>query len=170
MIKRCAQPRITAARDGFARRWGGAGALLCALLLCTVMNAQQTDRARQIGKRLMCVCGCNQVLTQCNHVGCTYSHAMLKELDARVARDQSDDSVVQSFVQEYGATVELVPPAKGFNRWMWIMPVLLPLAGLCLAYELIRKWRQRSAAASTIAVNPELLARARRESHMDGDA
>jgi cytochrome c-type biogenesis protein CcmH/NrfF len=155
---------------GLARRWGGAAALVGALFLCAVMNAQQTDRARQIGKRLMCVCGCNQVLTECNHVGCTYSHSMLKELDDRVAQGSTDDLVVQSFVQEYGTTVELVPPATGFNRWMWIMPVLLPLAGLWLAQRAIVKWRKRGADASEVAMPAELMERARRESRVDGDA
>jgi cytochrome c-type biogenesis protein CcmH/NrfF len=154
----------------FTCRWGGTAALLGALFLCTVMNAQQTDRARRIGKRLMCVCGCNQVLTECNHVGCTYSHSMLKELDDRVAQGSTDDLVVQSFVQEYGTTVELVPPARGFNRWMWIMPVLLPLAGLWLAQRAIVKWRKRGADAPEVTMSPELLARARRESRVDGDA
>jgi cytochrome c-type biogenesis protein CcmH/NrfF len=95
---------------------------------------------------------------------------MLKELDERVAQNQSDDLTVQSFVQEYGSTVLLVPPAKGFNRWMWIMPALLPLAGLLLVRQAIVRWRKRGAGSRAIEMPPELMARARRESHMDGDA
>ena len=39
-------------------------------------NARVTD----LGHRLMCVCGCNQILLECNHVGCTYSDKMRQQL------------------------------------------------------------------------------------------
>jgi len=68
-------------------------------------DAQETDRARQIGGKFMCMCGCNQVLTQCNHVGCTTSSSMLKELDQYVTRGDSETAVTQGFVQEFGTKV-----------------------------------------------------------------
>ena len=37
------------------------------------LRAQETARAKELGQKLMCVCGCNQLLGSCNHVGCTYS-------------------------------------------------------------------------------------------------
>ena len=92
-------------------------------------HAQQTDRAKQLGQKLFCACGCTQVLTACNHVGCTRSTAMLKELDARIARGDSDDLILQSFVQEYGEKVLTEPPNKGFNRLAVIAPIAAPIAG-----------------------------------------
>jgi cytochrome c-type biogenesis protein CcmH len=150
-----------------------AAALLAVLVFAVAAGAdgQQTARARQIGKRLMCVCGCNQVLVECNHVGCRYSHDMLRELDERVAQNQSDDLTLQAFVQEYGPTVLLVPIARGFNRWVWIMPVLLPLAGLWITQRAIARWRRRAAAAPPCsAASPEMLARVERESRNPGDS
>ena len=98
--------------------WRPAGLLLfcCALLLLAapLSHGQQTARAKELGAQLKCVCGCNQVLTACNHVGCQYSHAMLKELDERVARGDSDSLILQSFVQEYGEQV-LPSPPKGLQ-------------------------------------------------------
>ncbi len=164
-------PMRNGQQDSVSRRKvrHSAAVLFAALALCAVMNAQQTDRAKQIGKRLMCVCGCNQVLTECNHIGCTYSHGMLQEVDERVAKGESDDLTLQSFVQEYGATVLLLPAAKGFNRWMWIMPIVLPLLGLILAWQAIARWRRRGAVSAGTPISPEMLARAERESHAGGD-
>jgi cytochrome c-type biogenesis protein CcmH len=135
------------------------------------VRAQETQRAKIIGQKLLCVCGCNQILTACNHVGCTYSHGMLKELDDRVARNEPDDLTIQAFVQEYGATVLASPPATGFNRAAWIMPIVVPLMALYLLFEVVRRWRQRAAVAmaSGPAVSPELLARAQREAGKDDD-
>jgi len=49
------------------------------VLLSTALAAPalaENERAKQIGGKFMCMCNCNQVLTQCNHVGCTVSTAM----------------------------------------------------------------------------------------------
>src|SRR5882724_2511436 len=86
-----------------------------AALLSGLLYGQNSDRAKRIGGGLMCMCNCNQILTQCNHVGCTMSASMIKELDQRVQGSGSDDLIVQSFVQEFGAKVLASPPAQGFN-------------------------------------------------------
>jgi cytochrome c-type biogenesis protein CcmH/NrfF len=146
--------------------------LIAALLgYVLTVRAQETQRAKNLGQKLLCVCGCNQILTACNHVGCTYSHGMLKELDDRVARNEPDDLTIQAFVQEYGPTVLAAPPATGFNRAAWIRPIAVPLIALYLFLELIRRWRQRAATgtASGPAVSAELLARAQREAGKDDD-
>ncbi len=134
-------------------------------------HAQETQRAKTLGQKLLCVCGCNQILTACNHIGCTYSHGMLKQLDDRVARNEPDDLTIQAFVQEYGPTVLASPPATGFNRAAWIMPIVVPLIALYLFFELVRRWRQRAAiaTASGPAVSAELLARSQREAGKDDD-
>ena len=145
--------------------------LAAATLLLPLARAQETQRAKNLGGKLLCVCGCNQILTACNHVGCTYSHGMLKELDSYVARNEPDDLTLQAFVQEYGPTVLASPPASGFNRAAWIMPVLVPLLYLYLLWELVRRWRRRAALTTAAGpqISPDLLARAQRESERHED-
>src|SRR5271170_5362653 len=140
-------------------------AVAAALFAIPSANAQQTARAKELGQKLMCVCGCNQILTACNHVGCQYSHKMLKELDQLVARNDSDDLILQAFVQEYGPTVLAEPPTKGFDWAAWIVPIVVPIVALFLVWEVARRWRHRAplATAGGPAVSPELLARAQHE-------
>ena len=78
----------------------------------------------------MCVCGCSQILLECNHVGCTYSDRMRNELMAALDRGENDDLTLQAFVQKYGPTVMAAPTATGFNRVAWIMPFLALVLGL----------------------------------------
>ncbi|MGH9684489.1 MAG: cytochrome c-type biogenesis protein CcmH [Candidatus Acidiferrales bacterium] len=148
--------------------------MLCAALavMGTALYAQQTARAKEVGKKLMCVCGCGQVLVYCNHVGCAYSSGELKELDAHVAHGDSEDAILSAFVGEYGLTVLSEPPASGFNWFAWIMPVLVPLLALVLIWQLVRRWRRRAALASAGApqIPAEFLARAHHESARDDDA
>ena len=145
-------------------------AVLCAAaalpLLILPAGAQQSDRAKQVGGKFLCMCGCSQILTQCNHVGCTVSAAMLKKLDQQIARGDSDDLIVQSFVQEYGPAVFAEPPKKGFSRVAWFIPGVTLGLGLALVLVVIRRWRLRPAAAPAgapgeKAISPELLERAR---------
>jgi cytochrome c-type biogenesis protein CcmH/NrfF len=149
----------------------GALALAVALPLVTIVRAQESARSKELGQKLMCVCGCNQILGSCNHVGCTYSHDMMKELDDRIARNEPDDLTLQAFVQEYGPTVLSSPPAKGFNRIAWIAPIAFPLVALVILWDVVRRWRRRSAIATASGpkVSAELLARAQRESDKGGD-
>jgi cytochrome c-type biogenesis protein CcmH len=136
-----------------------------------VARAQDTARAKGLGQKLMCVCGCNQLLGSCNHVGCTYRGAEINELNQDVARNESDELTLQAFVQEYGLTVLSEPPAKGFNVVAWVVPIAAPLLALYVLWEVVRRWRQRAALAPAggPAVSAEFLARARNESNRDTD-
>lgn len=136
------------------------------LIGARVLVAQQESRAKSLSMRMMCVCGCKQILGVCNHVGCTYSHDMLKELDARVGRSESDDLIVQDFVQEYGSAVILLPAAKGFNLWIWIMPIVVVVGGVVFIRRVLVRWRKNAAVAQE-SVSPELLERARHEMGSD---
>jgi cytochrome c-type biogenesis protein CcmH/NrfF len=132
-----------------------------------IARAQQTDHAKKLGLKLMCMCGCGQVLVQCNHINCPSSAPMLKELDDRIARSESDDLVVQDFEQEYGVAVLSSPPNKGFNRVAWILPGFAFAMGLGIVMLVIQHWRKRipatqgSANAGGAQVSAEMLARAR---------
>jgi cytochrome c-type biogenesis protein CcmH len=137
-------------------------------------GAQQTDRAKQIGGKFMCMCGCSQVLTQCNHVGCTTSTSMLKELDQALARGDSEDKITQALVQEFGTKVYAEPPKSGLSLVAWSLPSIYLLTGTILVIFVILRWRKRNvllAAApgtsGTNAIPAELLARARAQAARD---
>jgi cytochrome c-type biogenesis protein CcmH len=106
--------------------------------------ADQTDRAKQIGGKFMCMCSCNQVLTQCNHVGCTVSASMLKELDGWVARGDSETVITSSFVQEFGTKVYAEPPKSGLSLVAWSLPSIYLLLGTLIVISVIWRWRSRA--------------------------
>jgi cytochrome c-type biogenesis protein CcmH/NrfF len=108
--------------------------------------AQKTDRAKSLGTKLMCMCGCGQILTQCNHINCPSSGPMLKELDMHVSKGEADDLIIQDFVQEYGEKVLSSPPSTGFNSIAWYIPGVAFVIGLAVVIMVIRMWRQRDIA------------------------
>ena len=126
----------------------------------------QIDRAKQIGGKFMCMCSCNQVLTQCNHVGCTTSTSMLKELDQHVASGDSEGVITQAFVQEFGTKVYAEPPKSGLSLIAWFLPSFYLLAGTMLVIFVIWRWRpgsgfRPSAAGVPAGMTPVELQRAR---------
>jgi len=112
----------------------------------TFMGADTDARFNKLGHQLMCMCGCNQILLECNHVGCKYSDRMRDELAAAIARGDNDSMVLQSFVQKYGNTVLAAPTDKGFNRVAWIMPFAVFIAAIGLTVWLVRLWKSRALA------------------------
>jgi len=116
------------------------------------------DRARfnDLGHRMMCVCGCNQILLDCNHVGCTYSDRMREQLMAETQRERSDENVLQTFVKEYGTTVLAAPTMRGFDRVAWVMPFAVLIAGILAAAVVIRNWNDRGPTPPTAGAPPGL--------------
>lgn len=118
--------------------------LVVATAVFVFMAAGDSDaRFKDLGHRMMCACGCGQILLECNHVGCTYSDKMRNQLIASIDKGNNDDLVLQGFVQEYGPTVVAAPSTTGFNRIAWIMPFLALGMGITFLIYLVRSWRNR---------------------------
>ena len=184
-MARRTDPRLKtffASRRRFSR-WALAAALVATVGILPG-HAQQTSRAKILSKRLMCMCGCAQVLGECNHVGCTMSGGMLKDLDRQVAAGGSDNLVLQSFVQDFGEKVLAEPPARGFNLLAWLMPIFVTLAGFAVVRTVMVRWRHPALATpagpdrssgrlsagkndASQAASEEMLQRVRRESGLD---
>lgn len=111
--------------------------------LFTFLGTDQDVRFQTLGHKVMCICSCNQVLLECNHVGCAYSDRMRGELASFVDRGDSDDLTLQAFVQKYGPTVLIAPTTTGFNRVAWVMPYLVLVLGLTTVVLIARTWRTR---------------------------
>jgi cytochrome c-type biogenesis protein CcmH/NrfF len=91
---------------------------------------------------------------------------MLKEVDQGLARGDSEDTITQAFVQEFGTKVYAEPPHSGFSLVAWSMPAVYLVVGLVLVLFVISRWRKRpvpavSGAANNSGISPEMLERAR---------
>jgi len=136
------------------RKRGIQAALLCLAVITFMGAGDETARFKDLGHRMMCVCGCSQILLECNHVGCTYSDRMRGELLAGLDRGDNDDLVLQSFVQKYGTTVIAAPTTTGFNQVAWIMPYLVLVLGLATVILIVRAWKSRPLVLPAGAVTP----------------
>ena len=131
--------------------------------LLTLSMAQRDTadaRYKKLGHRMICTCdsepatgmgqrGCKQILLECSHVDCEPSKNMRRELREALQRGDSDDAILHSFVQKYGADV-VEESSTVANRLIWIL-ALTVLTSIAIAF--VRKRRSRPAVLATL---PEL--------------
>ena len=118
-------------------------ALLCLAIFAFLGAGDENARFNDLGHRLMCVCGCNQILLECHHVGCNSSEHMRDELIAAINHGDNDDLVLQAFIQKYGTTVLSAPTHQGFNRVAWIVPYLALVLGLGVVVMVVNAWGRK---------------------------
>jgi cytochrome c-type biogenesis protein CcmH len=143
--------------------------LLVVLGVVTLGSADTEARFDRMGHKLMCACGCSQVLLACDHIGCPNLTGESAELRAAVARGDSDNAILQAFQAEYGPTVLAAPWLTKFNIVAWVVPPALLLFGLGGTFLLVRKWRLRTVAMPDIPVDPqsrEIRERIRRDTEL----
>lgn len=143
---------------------------LVVVVAAFTLGAADTDsRYNDLGHKLMCTCGCNEILLECNHVGCESSAKMTAELRAAVDRGDGGDTILAAFQQEYGPTALAAPWLSRFNIVAWVVPPLLLLLGIVGTFVLVKKWRLRAAPMPAVADDPaarDLRDRIRRETEI----
>jgi cytochrome c-type biogenesis protein CcmH len=127
--------------------------LLLLLIASVGFTADRSERVRNLAPKFMCICGCNQLLSACNHFNCPSSGPMLAELNKLVDEGKSDDYVVEYYVDKYGSTVLSAPTTSGFNLTAWIMPFVALGAGLIVAIYFVRRFRAKWSGVQTPAVD-----------------
>lgn len=131
--------------SSFSRRGAQLAAVILAIFL--FMGAGDEARFNKLGNSLMCTCGCGQLLLKCNHLGCASLSKMQTQLATALDRAESDDLILQDFVQEYGPTVLAAPTTTGFNRIAWIMPFAVLALGIAFVVIVVRSWKNKPAPA-----------------------
>jgi cytochrome c-type biogenesis protein CcmH/NrfF len=127
------------------------------LVLLSTGSADRTARYSTLGHKMMCVCGCNQVLIECNHVGCQDSRQMLTELGVDVSRGDSDNAILRSFQAKYGAIALAAPMFTRFNESAWLAPPLVLFLGMGGIVVLVRKWRFHTVDMPAVSETPDFI-------------
>jgi cytochrome c-type biogenesis protein CcmH/NrfF len=106
----------------------------------------------------MCICGCQQVLTECNHIHCPSSVPMRAEVNEKLNSGMTDDQLLKSFVDKYGTTVLAAPAFSGFfNKTAWLTPfavLVIGLAGLMFYLRRVKTTDSTAASHPPVATEP----------------
>lgn len=123
-----------------------------AIAVCFSLGATDAgSRVNDLSHRLMCQCGCAQLLGECGHVGCPSREPELAELRAAIADGKSDQQIKDLFVAKYGAVVLAAPTTQGFDLVAWVAPFAVFGAAMLGTVLLVRRWT----VGRTQAVGPD---------------
>ncbi|HEX9616508.1 MAG TPA: cytochrome c-type biogenesis protein [Anaerolineales bacterium] len=121
------------------------GAIVLALLLSVAAAAQEAtpppitdDAVNAIAKQLYCPVCENIPLDVCPTQACAQWRALIRQM---LAEGKSEADIKDYFVAQYGDRVLAVPPARGLNWLVYIIPPFAMLAGAFILYRAMRAWK-----------------------------
>jgi len=129
--------------------------LVLAAVAALAQTASEKPSAdvRRVGQRLSCQCGCKDSVATCSMLECSFSKPAKEKIARLQAVGMTDDQIIQSFVQDYGASIYLAPP----SAFGWVVPYAMAGFGLMVIYLFVRKYyKPRPAAPAGPAAPLEL--------------
>jgi cytochrome c-type biogenesis protein CcmH/NrfF len=63
-------------------------------------------------------------------------------VDEQLTAGKSEEEIKDYFVSKYGEWILLDPPAHGINLLMYVLPLVLAIAGAFFVYRTAKKWTQ----------------------------
>jgi len=128
-------------------------ATLIGLSFATIAHAQgPTPPAQEIYKKLYCPLCAGIRLDTCELKVCDDMRALV---DQKLAAGESEQQIINYFVEQFGPQVLGYPPAEGFNLLAYVLPALGVAVGGSIAGYALWNWNRRRRAAveaETIAV------------------
>jgi cytochrome c-type biogenesis protein CcmH len=133
----------------------------------TLEDPALATRFNDISDKLVCQCGCQMILRVCNHVNCPSAVPMRQDIERQLLAGETDDVIVQGFVDDIGLKVLSSPPTDGFNLAAWVMPGFALLIGLFIVAYMATRWSARrklaTASAPSTPVDPDMQRRIEEE-------
>jgi cytochrome c-type biogenesis protein CcmH/NrfF len=101
-----------------------------------------------VSDKLMCLCGCNSVLTQCPHQNCEWGIPAKERIKQELADGKKPDAIIKEFVDQYGERVLAAPTKSGFNLLAWVIPFVVLIGGAIGLYFVVAGWSKRRSRAA----------------------
>lgn len=138
-----------------------AGQIFRAMLLAVMMSlavagvslaqgsgpgAVTDDQVNAVARQLYCPVCENIPLDVCGTQACAQWRELIRE---KLGQGWGEDQIKDYFVAQYGDRVLAMPPARGLNWLVYIIPPLAILAGIFILFSAFRAWRKPATAAKT---------------------
>lgn len=130
--------------------------LIGAVWLVTTISAAQPksldERTLDVARQIQCpVCNGESVADSPSQKAAE----MRAVIRAQLAEGRSEQQVLTYFSQVYGSDILESPPRQGFTSLIWIMPVLMLLAGVAVIVAFGREWQRQARIAGAHVAEDE---------------
>jgi cytochrome c-type biogenesis protein CcmH len=132
--------------------WGVVLALLMGFVIAGAALAQDNppgavtdDQVNAVARQLYCPVCENIPLDVCGTQACAQWRELIRE---KLGEGWSERQIKDYFASQYGDRVLAMPPPRGLNWLVYILPPLAILAGIFILYSAFRAWKKPVAAAA----------------------
>ncbi|HEU5349496.1 MAG TPA: cytochrome c-type biogenesis protein [Ktedonobacterales bacterium] len=127
--------------------------LIGAVWLVTAISAAQPktldQRTLEVAGQIQCpVCNGESVADSPS----LKAAEMRSVIRQQLAEGRSEQQVLDYFSQVYGSDILESPPRQGFTSLIWLMPVLMLVAGVAAVIAFAREWQQQARIAGAVSV------------------
>jgi cytochrome c-type biogenesis protein CcmH len=123
-------------------------ALAAALAPAAASAATARASLTEIESDVMCV-ACHESLAVAESPQANSERDYIRSL---IAQGETKTQIERALVGQYGASVLALPPARGFNLTVYILPPLILAVGIVALVITLPKWRRRAQATSQTPV------------------
>lgn len=109
------------------------------------------DQVNAIARQLYCPVCENIPLDVCPTQACAQWRELVRE---KLAAGWNEKQIKDYFVEQYGERVLGVPPARGINWLVYLVPPIGIVSGVYILYKAFRSWKS-SSTRTTAALPPE---------------
>jgi cytochrome c-type biogenesis protein CcmH len=97
------------------------------------------DEVNAIAKKMYCPVCENTPLDVCPTQACTEWRGLISE---KLSLGWSEDQIIDFFLEQYGDRVLAMPPARGLNLLVYIIPPLVFIAGAIILFKAFITWKK----------------------------
>jgi len=104
------------------------------------LSPELEAEARQIEALVIAPCCFSQQVSVHNSPAAT---EMRRDIRVRLAAGQKRPAILAAYTTEYGDRILAEPPARGFNRVLYVLPPVLGVAGIGVLFVVVRSFTRR---------------------------
>jgi len=124
-----------------SRCWRALFGMLVLASLCLAANGD-SPRMKSLSAKVLCDCGCREVLGECSHKECKRKFGMQQEIATATGQGKSDKQVLEQIAVAHGSDILITPMFRGFNTLLWIVPVTIGVIAMGMTLAVQRKKAQ----------------------------
>ncbi|HEY7341137.1 MAG TPA: cytochrome c-type biogenesis protein [Ktedonobacterales bacterium] len=123
--------------------------LIGVVWLITAISAAQPksldERTLEVARQIQCPVCNGESVADSPSLKASEMRAVIQQ---QLAEGRSEQQVLAYFSDVYGSDILESPPQQGFTSLIWIMPVLMLIAGAIAVVTLAREWQRQARVAS----------------------
>ncbi|MGE5333890.1 MAG: cytochrome c-type biogenesis protein CcmH, partial [Nitrososphaerota archaeon] len=130
--------------------------LIGAVWLVTAISAAQPktldERTLDVAQQIQCPVCNGESVADSPSLKAAEMRAVIRQ---QLADGRSEQQVLDYFSQVYGNDILESPPRQGFTSLIWLMPVIMLLAGVAAVVAFAREWQRQARAAGAASSDDE---------------